>query len=481
MTKVNPKCLSYKICLALSNAGREAYEVGGAVRDRKLGLIPKDIDIATNAKPEEVTKIFEELGYKVIPIGKRFGTVQIQDILDDEIIEVTTYRSESKYTDRRHPDKITFVESLLEDLARRDFRMNAIAFDPLTGAYIDPYNGITDIQNYIIQTVGDPDERFQEDPLRMVRAVRMEAKTSFAIKYETLRAIRENVHLISTIPIERVTEELVKILNEPYVKMAINTLYETGLMKEIIPQLHEVYLVEQPGKYHIYAVGPHSIFAVKCAQEMNVGITNPDPYFTVAIALHDVGKKKMNPESPYFPKHEIDALPILDEIYEKLKFPMEKRKYITFLVRHHMDCYHVMNNKYTDRTIRKYLSKIKHPEWLFDLEKLNTADMMATGKEHKEDLCKLKTWYLNVFRVMMTKPPVKIKDLKINGRDIIKTGVPAGPIIGRIQKDLLKMVIKSPVKNEREMLLKAVKVLWNDYKERMEKRNKGGVNICHME
>lgn len=452
------------ICQTIKDADGEAYWVGGCVRDIKLHKRPKDIDIATNLLPDRVIELFSNrVGIRVVPIGKRFGTVQIIDAETNEIIEVTTYRSEASYTDRRHPDQITFVSFLEEDLARRDFTINAIAYDPIENIFIDPYGGLKDIENKIIRAVGVAMERFEEDPLRILRMIRFASVLNFNVEAETLMSAQYVSQSIQEIPYERVWIEILKIFGAKNVAKGIDLLLKTDVMRQILPEVTTVYYVKQPNEYHEHRVGPHmkrtAVLVSNYLQDMKV----QNPLLVFEAFIHDIGKLRMNDDRPYFPNHVSDGLILLDYICVRLKISMEEREYLRFLMSRHMDCFNKPRH-FTRASIRRYLSKVENKEWLFDLRIQCLADIFATGQGMKEDNIattdNINDWFAELFREMLTKPALATTDLAIDGHDLLKLGIPARPILGRIQKKLLDKVLTDPRMNTKEILLVEAKAMF---------------------
>lgn len=278
----NPFPLGRKLCEVLAKGGKECYVVGGAVRDHLMGTKPGDIDLTTNALPSETDAIFKKEGCTVIPVGERFGTMKVRCKHEDEFVEVTTYRSEGGYADRRHPDSVKFETKLEEDLKRRDFTVNAIAYDPVKDEVVDPLGGKKDIDTKIIRAVGNPDERFNEDPLRMIRMCRFKGKLGFDIDPVTEEAVSRNKNLLQEVPGERVRDELYKMFEQEAPSNALRCLSETSQMGEILPEVQKLKGVKQPPKYHAYDALEHT-FKVVDALPMNKELR-------LAGLLHDVGK-----------------------------------------------------------------------------------------------------------------------------------------------------------------------------------------------
>jgi len=321
------------VCRILKDNGFGAYIVGGAVRDAIIGTPIADMDVATNATPKQVIKVFEKGGFRVFPVGEKFGTVQVECF--QSLVEVTTYRSEGKYTDKRHPDCVKFETELVKDLERRDFTINAIAYDPVSYEVIDPFDGQKDIENGVIRAVGNPEERFREDPLRMLRMCRFAGKLGFVVESKTLQASRILHKLITEIPMERVKDELFKLLQVENLTFSWNYLKNSRLLHDILPELASLEGVEQPREYHRYDVLTHSFLTaqgIPCNEARLLRFRNT-PLLRLAGLLHDVGKTKVNPTPPYFPDHIKDGIKIVRKICKRLKLSNKERVYLEFMVR----------------------------------------------------------------------------------------------------------------------------------------------------
>lgn len=430
------------ILSALEVAGYEAYIVGGAVRDSIMGKTPSDYDIATSALPKEVKAIFP----RTIDTGLKHGTVTV---IDNKIgYEVTTFREETGYRDMRHPDEVRYVKSLPADLKRRDFTVNAMAYSPKTGV-IDKYDGMGDIKRKIIRCVGVPEERFKEDALRMLRAVRFAASLGFELDPATAKAIRKCAVLIKNVSAERILEELNKILlcdNPSKIKL----LYETGLLKYIIPELCNCFTTVQNNKYHIYNVGEHILKAVEN--------TPNDLILRWAALLHDVGKPNClscdNAGINHFYGHHRESVRIADDVLHKLRMDRDSIHDILVLIENH------------DVRIDTHPSAVKRMlartgETLFmKLLLLQEADNRAKNlKFLDEKLSKLHTVYAQCQRIIAEGQPYQTSHLEINGRDLIKLGYKAGREIGDTLKLLLDEVVIDPSLNSRDYLIKRAIVL----------------------
>ncbi len=450
------------IIAALDKAGFEAYAVGGCVRDFILGREPYDWDITTNAKPEEIQKIFpssvyeNQFGTVAVRTADRRGTnadkrgeiqrksasSQHKSALD--IVEITTYRVEEKYTDKRHPDSVKFTSKLEDDLARRDFTINAIAYDGKK--FIDPYGGQKDIENKVIRTVGDPDKRFNEDALRLMRAVRFSVQLGFAIEPKTAAAIKKNSNDLVAISKERVRDEFEKILMSKDAKNGVEMLREFGLLKHFLPELEEGYGVGQ-NKHHIYTVWEHNLLALQWAAENDYKLEN-----RVAALLHDVGKPRVKKGEGFdstFYNHEVVGAKMTAKILERLKFSKKFIEKIVLLVRYHLFYYNV--EEVTESSVRRLVKNVG-PENIDDLLEVRMADRKGSGVPKAEPY---KLRHLRAIIDKVSHDPISVKTLKINGNDVMEIlKIKPGPKIGYLLNVLLDEVLDDPEKNTKEHLAK---------------------------
>lgn len=431
-------------CQVLDHYGYEGFVVGGAVRDNLLGLKSDDIDIATNAGPDRIEEMFREQNCKTFDVGKKFGTIGV--IINNQKVEITTYRIESDYKDGRHPSKIVFQPSLIQDLARRDFRINAIAFNPLTHGFVDPFNGRSDIDKRVIRCVGNPVDRFTEDPLRMLRMSRFVSKLGFMTEAYDSFIIEKHGKLIHKVSKERIREELLKLLGGKYVLNGLAHLSSYGLLKEILPELHKVMKVKQPHQYHLHTVGKHCMSTVDYLPQDN-------PLLRFAGLIHDVGKLKANKESPYFPIHELKSMRLAYKIMKRLKFSNKDTDYVTFLVGHHMDIFHMQ--KITHRSMRRYLNRNEeYINYMHDLADFVKADLYGSGVAKDRTLSRIGMFKFMFYQVLDDRKnkPFSAKDLAVNGHDIMTLGV-KGEVVGKILNQLVFEVIKDPRLNTKKELM----------------------------
>lgn len=423
--------------------GFEIYVVGGAVRDLLMGKIVYDWDFTTNATPDEILKIYKDGFYDNI-----FGTVGLSVDNFDKPFEITTYRKEYGYSDNRRPDKVSWGKTLEEDLKRRDFTVNAMAIDKDL-KIIDIYDGQKDIKNKLIRAVGDPNERFSEDALRMMRAVRIAGELNFEIEEKTFEAIKLNANLINKIAKERVKQELFKILKSDNSYKGIVKFKESGLMDQILPELVKCFGIEQksPQRHHIYDVGEHLLVSLKECK-------SKDPVVRFATLIHDIGKpqtyKKLETGVITFYNHEVVSTKIAINIADRLKFSTkEKNKFVT-LVRFHQ---FTVDEHQTDSAIRRFIKNIGI-ENINDMLSLRVADRLGGGASET-------SWRLEEFKkrlVEVQKQPFSIKDLKISGIDVMKKlNIEPSPKVGEILESLFNEVVNKKIDNKKEILIEKIK------------------------
>lgn len=420
----------------LEQYGFEAYVVGGCVRDSLLGITPKDWDVCTNATPQEVLRVFRK--NPVIKTGLKHGTVTV--MVNHEPVEVTTFRLDGEYTDNRHPDSVVFVSRVEEDLARRDFTINAMAYNPTRGL-VDAFGGQEDLANGRIRCVGEPDERFNEDGLRIMRALRFASRFDFGIESETAFSIRRNRHLLENVSVERIYKELKGILTG---KGALSMLLAfPDVMAVIMPELAPTFGFEQNTPYHKYDVWTHTAHAVQAAPAQEV--------LRLAMLLHDIGKPASfslgEDGVAHFYGHPELSAEMTHNILTRLKSDNATLNRVVTLVREHD------NDFPTSRAgMRRFIGRLGEEvvQQLFDIKR---ADWAAQSdyklQEKKATLCKAS---LLIDELMDEEHAFTIKDLHINGRDLMAMGVPAGPNVGKILKALLDEVQEDRLPNAPEPL-----------------------------
>lgn len=415
----------------------QIYVVGGAVRDLLLDRAIQNWDFTTNATPEQIQQLFPDSFYH-----NTYGTVTV--MVDKTPFEVTPFRKEADYTDYRHPEHIEWAETVQEDLSRRDFTINALAYDGKT--IIDPHDGRLDIENKIIRTVGDPEKRFQEDALRLMRAIRLATELGFMIEDITREAIQKNAALIQKISAERVRDELFKIIASHNPADGILFLRNTGLLQYILPEVDGCFTIPQksPGRHHIYDVGTHLVMALKLCPSTDV-ITR------LATLLHDIGKaptfkKDEKTELITFYNHEIVGAEMVEIIANRLRLSAKERDKLVLLVRNHM---FTVSEKQTDKAIRRFIRAVGK-DYLFDILDLRVADRLGSG-------AKLTSWRTELFKKRLEevqKEPFAIKDLKINGNDVMQTlHLKPSPKVGAVLQKIFDEVDNGKLKNERTVLL----------------------------
>jgi poly(A) polymerase/tRNA nucleotidyltransferase (CCA-adding enzyme) len=437
----------------LRKNGFESYIVGGCVRDLLLGKEPEDWDVVTNAKPTEIQKIFPKSFYE-----NNFLTVTVQIESNDlrlKEIEITTYRSEAKYTNKRHPDEIGFAKTIEEDLSRRDFTINTLALEIQDTKYkiMDIYNGQKDLGTKIIRAVGDPNERFNEDALRMMRAVRLATILNFEIESKTAKAISKNVSLLKIISQERIRDELLRIIMNKRAAQGIELLRTLNLLKYIIPEIEEGYGVEQ-NKHHIYNVYEHNLRTLDYAAKANFS-----KYVRLAALFHDIGKSRTKQgtgkESTFY-NHEVVGAKMTREILYRLKFPKKEIEKITKLVRYHLFYYNV--GEVSDSSVRRLVRQVGY-ENMEELLQLRMADRIGSGVPKAEPY---KLRHLKYIIEKVSRDPISVKMLKVSGNDVMTIlKIKPGPKVGQILDILFGYVLNDPNKNKKDFLKKEIKKIGN--------------------
>lgn len=423
--------------------GFQVFVVGGAVRDLITGKKTDDWDFATDATPDTILTFFSKAFY-----NNTYGTVTV--VVDDLLFEVTPFRKESLYKDRRHPGKIEWAKTIEEDLARRDFTINAMAFDGKT--LIDPYDGKKHLQNKIVMAVGDPDKRFAEDSLRLMRAIRLASQLGFLIEEKTRMSIQKNASLIVHISWERIRDELLKIISSNNPSDGILFLQNTGLLKYIIPELDACFTVPQksPKRHHIYDVGTHSVMSLK-------NCPSSDPITRLAALLHDIGKVQTYHKDEHtklitFHNHEVVGTKLVGNIADRLRLSNKQKEKLVRLVKYHQ---FTVSEVITDRAVRRFIREVGK-EYLQDMFDLRTADRIGSGATPT-------SWRYELFKKRIEEvqhEPFKVTDLKIDGTDVMSIlNIKPSRKVGDILKKLFNEVVEGRVKNERKYLLEEIKKL----------------------
>lgn len=423
------------IIKSLEDKGYEAYAVGGCVRDSLLGRIPGDWDITTSAAPRQVKEIFP----RTIDTGIQHGTVTV--MLDKEGFEVTTYRIDGEYEDSRHPKNVLFTSNLVEDLARRDFTINAMAYNPRTGI-VDLYDGVGDLDKKIIRCVGTPSHRFDEDALRMMRAVRFAAQLGFDVEEHTADAISEKAGALKNISAERIAAELVKLVTSPH-PAKIHLAWKLGITAVILPEYDKIVGVVQNTPNHIYTVDVHTLKAME-----NIA---PEPVLRLAMLFHDLGKpavKKTQYGRDIFYRHPEVSASMAKDILKRLKMDNATTDRVVRLVK-----WHGLKYDATPVHVRRALNRVGD-DLFEDFIKVQRADVMAKSPsviQRKLDLLEQKEAIYH--QVLASGQCYCIKMLAVNGRDLIGAGITPGPLLGAVLERLTERVIDDPELNTKEQLL----------------------------
>jgi tRNA nucleotidyltransferase (CCA-adding enzyme) len=438
----------------LKKAGFEAYVVGGCVRDFLRGAEPEDWDVATSARPEEIQKVFPKSFYE-----NKFLTVTVQTESPDSKlgeIEITTYRSEARYTDKRHPDEIKFAKTIEEDLARRDFTVNAMALregEKGERIIIDPFDGQRDLEDRTIRAVGKAQDRFSEDALRMMRAVRFSVTLgdNWKIEEKTRQGIRKNVFWLEAISKERIRDEFLKIIMAQRAADGIESLRELGLLKYIVPELEEGYGVSQ-NKHHIYECYEHGLLSLKYAAGKNF-----NKYVRLAALFHDIGKPRVKQgqgQDATFYNHEVVGTKMTVQILSRLKFSKKDIEKIAKLVRYHLFYYNV--GEVSESSVRRLVRQVG-PENMEELLQVRQSDRIGSGVPKAEPY---KLRHLRYVIDRVSQDPISARMLKVSGNDVMKIlKIETGPKVGQILDVLLGYVLEAPEKNKKEFLEKEIRKL----------------------
>ena len=436
------------IVTTFSESGFECYLIGGSVRDLLMGAPAYDFDFATNARPQQVMKLFK----RVIPTGIKHGTVSLL-FNDDATYEITTYRADGKYVDGRRPESISFSDTLEEDVMRRDFTINGLAYDVIKQELIDYVGGLDDIDRRIIRTIGDSIDRFSEDGLRPYRACRFAAKLHFTIDSGTFDAIGKTLDVARLVSAERVRDELLKLLDADTPSVGFEYLRESGLLDLMIPELARCYGVVQ-NKYHMYDIYYHSIYSCDAAPSGNHIVR-------IAALLHDIGKvatRREGDDGDYtFYNHEVIGSRIAKKILSRLRFSNEEISRITNLISNHMFHY---TDEWTDGAVRRFMRKVG-VENIDDLFMVRFSDREGNGMRGglPAPIGKLRR---RMERVIEEENAITVKDLDIDGHVLMNEfSITPGPVIGKILNHLLELVLDEPEINERDILLEKAREYYN--------------------
>lgn len=427
------------IISTLQTHGYEAYAVGGCVRDSILGRIPDDWDITTSATPLETKQLFK----RTFDTGIEHGTITV--LIDKEAFEVTTYRVDGKYEDSRHPSEVTFTRSLKEDLLRRDFTINAMAYNDAEGL-VDIFGGIEDLQNKTIRCVGNARERFGEDALRILRAVRFAAQLGFEIEEETREGIIELAPTLANISAERIQVELIKMLVSPNPGL-LRTAYELGITKVILPEFDELMKTTQETPHHMYTVGEHTLKAIESVR--------PDKILRLTMLFHDIAKPKMKTIDEkgvaHFKMHDVEGVGMTKTILRRLKFDNDTLGKVTKLVQ-----FHDYRIPAEPKRVRRAMNKIGEELFPYYLE-VRTADTLAQSEYLREEkLQNIRDMKVCYHEILEKKECVSLKDLAVTGSDLIADGMKPGKEIGFVLNQLLEMVLENPQLNTKARLLDIV-------------------------
>lgn len=469
------------VLAVLQNAEFEAFLVGGCVRDLIMGNKPKDFDITTNATPEQIIALFPKTFYEntygtvgVVTCGEDLGTVCSDETL--KIIEVTPYRLETTYSDNRHPDEVMWSKDLMDDLKRRDFTCNAMAYNPITGELVDPYKGQDDIKDKVIRAVGAPDQRFNEDALRLMRAVRFVCQLDFDLDSVTRESIERNAHLLNNISRERVRDEFIKLVMTDFPMRGLILMKETGLLRHVVPELERGIGVIQ-NQAHMFDVWEHNLRTLQHAADKKWPL-----HVRLSAIFHDISK----PETKRFSKeknvitfygHDVVGGRVTREIMERLKFPKELTDRVSMFVRWHM--FFSDTEQISISAVRRLITNVGK-ENIWDLIDLRICDRVGTGRP-KEEPYRLRMYQSMVEQAL--KDPISLKMLKTDGKRIMDvTQETPGPKIGYVLHALFDEVLENPEKNTEEYLdgrakelmklsVEELKALGEAGKEEMEQKN----------
>ncbi|MBN1606616.1 MAG: HD domain-containing protein [Polyangiaceae bacterium] len=439
-----------RLCRTLGRAGFRSWPVGGAVRDVLLALMtggdPKaaaascDWDIATTAHPDQVRSLFK----RVVATGIAHGTVTV--LLDGVGYEVTTLRGEARYSDGRHPDSVSYVDDIRADLARRDFTVNAIAYDPESGKIEDPFGGLDDLRSRVLRAVGDPAQRFAEDGLRVLRAARFVATLELTLEPQTRKAIRASLGSYRQVSAERIRDEWMKAFRAREPSRAFRIMQEHGLLEITAPELLAMVGCRQ-NRFHAYDVWEHTMRTLDACP--------PKPLLRLAALLHDAGKPASrafnHDKGDYtFYEHERLSRDVASALLPRLRFSKEECSRVEALVSHHIVAY---DGSWSDAAVRRWMRRVS-PELVADVLELSRADVRAKGSDATAELERLDELERRVAGVIADCSALSVRELSVNGHDLMRElGLPPGPELGRILRELLELVTEEPALNQRDALL----------------------------
>jgi tRNA nucleotidyltransferase (CCA-adding enzyme) len=431
----------HNLASIFADSGFQCFLVGGAVRDLLMGRVHADWDIATDARPEQVAGMFR----KVIPTGIKHGTVTV--LFQGDRFEVTTFRIESGYSDGRRPDAVTFAPSIQEDLSRRDFTINAIAYDMANGSIHDPHGGRADLKAGVIRAIGNPDERFHEDGLRPLRACRFAAQFGFRVEDGTREAVRRALDVAAGVSAERVRDEVLKIIGSRSPSTGFILMRDTGLLGILLPELAEGADVVQ-GELHCHDVLTHALYACDAAPAGS-------PAVRLAALLHDIGKPRARAVDAAgkvsFHGHEQIGKTMTEELLKRLRLPTLMIRQVSHLVEHHMFNY---QEEWSDSAVRRLISRVGEQN-VDDLVALRRADQIGMCRENAGSFPEgLSRFVARVAAVREGEKAFTVGQLAVTGNDIMeRLGVPPGPVVGTVLSELLATVLDDPAQNTRERLL----------------------------
>ena len=429
----------------LTDAGFEAYSVGGCIRDSLLQRTPEDWDITTSARPEQVKRLFR----RTVDTGIKHGTVTV--LIGDDGFEVTTYRLDGVYEDSRHPKEVTFTTTLTEDLSRRDFTINALAYNDQDGL-IDAFSGLSDLENGLIRAVGNPCERFSEDALRIMRAVRFSAQLNFTIEEKTFEAIRPKAENLKKISAERIRVELTRLLCSKHPEKLL-TLSECGITAVILPEFDHALLTEQNNQHHMYDVGRHTIETLKHSTIYDEKLSEQErTVLRLTMLLHDLGKPDCHTRdadgTDHFKGHSEASVKIADDILRRLKFDNKTIDQVLTLVR-----YHDHRDAASKRSVRRTAVKVGTelmPLWFL----VRRCDTMGQSVYIREEKLAQIDEYERVYQEILTEQDcLSLKAMAVKGKDLIEAGIAPGPELGRILNEMLELVLDEPSRNTKEYLM----------------------------